>query len=169
MRMLFHLLVGFLLAFAALYVYLNYWDDIHYALFGIETDYTIYINEQSIRVTLADTKEERKRGLSGVPSLRDLEGKLFLFDESGLHGIWMKDMLFPIDIIWINDDLEIVDIANNVSPDTYPEVFGPREPARYVLEVKAFFADSYKLQIGDRVNFPPDLLPADVSERLIGE
>lgn len=151
----------------SLYVYLNYWNDIQYAIFGVESNFSIYVGDQALKVTLADTPEERKQGLSGVTSLGDLEGKLFLFDKSDYYGIWMKDMLFAIDIVWINEDLEIVHIEQNVSPDTYPQIFAPTEPARYVLEVKSFFTDSYKIKTGDRVNFPPDLLPNDVSKQII--
>ncbi len=170
MKMFFHLLIFFSLALAGLFIYQNYWDDIMVSLFGVEPEFTMYIGDQAIKVTVADTLSERKQGLSGVKSLRDLQGKLLIFDESDYHGIWMKDMLFPIDIIWIDENLEIVDIESNVKPDTYPDtIFGPQKPARYVLEMRAFFADSFQLKVGDRVNLPSDLLTPDIANRLRGQ
>jgi uncharacterized membrane protein (UPF0127 family) len=76
----------------------------------------------------------------------DDPGLLFVFDEPGLHGIWMKDMRFPIDILWLDDAFQVVDVRKNVAPDSYPTVFKPTKPARYVLEVTAGFADRYLLE-----------------------
>jgi len=62
---------------------------------------------------------------------------LFVFENPGIHGIWMKDMKFPIDIIWLDKDMSVISKELNVSPDTYPQVFYPSREAYYVLEVKA--------------------------------
>lgn len=150
-----------------LYGYQKYGDDIHLAVFGVPSEYTIFIDKVALTVTLADEPEERKQGLSGVGELAPLEGKLFLFDEAKNHGIWMKDMLLPLDIIWINNDLEIVHIEENIQPDTFPEIFGPDVPARYVLEMNAFFVDTYRIEEGDRISLPPALLPFDIKKRLL--
>lgn len=148
------------------YVYINYGDDIRTAFFEDAGEYRIYIGDTAMRVTVADTEAERRQGLSGVEALGDLEGKLFIFDQSDYYGIWMKDMLFPIDIIWLNDQLEVIHFETNVSPDTYPDVFAPTEPARFVLETKAFFVDLYKIMPGDKINLPSEILPHDVRESL---
>lgn len=101
----------------------------------------------------AQTEPERVRGLSGRVSLAPDAGLLFVFDVSGQHGIWMKDMRFPIDIIWIGEQRRIVTIAERVSPDTYPKVFLPETDARYVLEVNAGYAAAHDLHVGDPVFF----------------
>jgi len=107
------------------------------------------IGETAIFVSIADTMHKRIKGLSGKDGLKELEGMFFIFDENGNHGIWMKDMLFAIDIIWLNDLHEIIYIEENVSPDTYPEVFTSNKESRYVLELNAGFVDTYNLRKGD--------------------
>lgn len=59
---------------------------------------------------------------------------LFVFPEAGLHRFWMKDMNFPIDIYWLGKNYEVVDVAKNVPPESYPKTFSPKSPANYVLE-----------------------------------
>ncbi len=124
---------------------------------------SVKINNQEIKVEIADTPALREQGLSGHKPLADNEGMLFVFDHAEKYNFWMKDMLFPIDIIWlaprslgeagIDSDFKIVDITKNVSPDTYPKTFAPILPAQYVLEVSAGLADKYSWQIGDQVKF----------------
>lgn len=94
----------------------------------------VSVNGQTIRVEIADTDEERIMGLSGREALAEGTGMLFVFEEGALQGIWMKDMKFPIDIIWLDESLNIIDIEKNVTPDTYPHVFYPPRPVKYVLE-----------------------------------
>jgi uncharacterized protein len=106
-----------------------------------------------IFVSIADTQETRRQGLSSTTALAELEGKLFIFESLGTHGIWMKDMNYPIDIFWISDDLKIIHTEANVDPDTYPQSFSSPEPARYVLETNAGLAEQYGVRNGDSVNF----------------
>ena len=87
------------------------------------------------RVRIADSLAERAQGLSGTAALAPDEGMLFVFERAGMYGFWMKDMYYPIDIIWLNDELRPVGITKNISPDTFPTVFYPPVPVRYVLEV----------------------------------
>ena len=58
---------------------------------------------------------------------------------------------FPIDIVWIGEDMRIVGITKNVSPETFPEVFRPPLPARYVLETKSGLADTRAIEIGEYI------------------
>jgi hypothetical protein len=114
---------------------------------------TIAINKSEINVIVADSDQERITGLSGYEPLKNGEGMLFVFDYPGLQSIWMKDMKFSLDIIWVDSDKTVVDMRTNVSPDTYPEVFTPRAPAFYVLEIPAGSASSLGIKIGDKVEF----------------
>lgn len=143
------------------YVYVTYGEQISLFLFG-ETDQTIYIDDLAISVSIADEPEEWQQGLSGVTELRELEGKLFIFPQEDRYSMWMRDMNLSLDIIWINDVFEIVHIEERVSPDTFPESFVSAEPARFVLEVNAFFTETFKLQVGDRVTLPPSIIPPDI-------
>ena len=150
------------------YVYANYGEDIFAFLFGQQSS-TIYIEDLAISVSVADEPEERRQGLSGVTELGELEGKLFVFEEEKQLGIWMKDMLMDIDILWINSDMEIVHIVEQVSPDTFPETFSNTEPAQFVLETNAFFVESFKIEEGDRVTIPAGLLPDELRKEVVDQ
>lgn len=146
---------------AILYVYRYYGEEIITHFFG-EQQSTMYVESTPIKVSIADEPEERTRGLSGVESLREFEGMLFVFPEEDYYGMWMKDMRFPLDILWINNDMRIVHIEENVKPETYPDSFTSDEPARFVLEVNAFFARNANVVEGDEVSLPPSAIPRDL-------
>jgi len=110
---------------------------------------TVTIGSTTIAVEVADTEALRNQGLSGRSDLPGGTGMLFVFDTDGLWSFWMKDMLFPLDIIWADAQGRIVGIAHSVSPDTYPQSFTPGEPARYALEVPAGFAKEHGIAEGD--------------------
>lgn len=116
----------------------------------------VKINGALIRATLADSEEERITGLSETKSLAADKGMLFVFPSDGYWGIWMKDMDFAIDIIWLNDQKTVVHIEEFVEPGSYPHTFVPRVPSRYVLEVQSGVAAKYKLQVGDELDFDID-------------
>lgn len=113
----------------------------------------VRIGGKWIRVDIAERSSTREKGLSGRRALGAGEGMLFVFTERAYHSFWMKDMLFPIDIIWI-DGRSIVDIAPNVpSPDGSSDlpVYRPRAAADFVLEVPAGTAARSSWKIGDGV------------------
>jgi len=112
---------------------------------------SILLKDKEFGVYIADTDYLRNKGLSETSSLASNYGMLFVFPEDDLYGFWMKDMFFPIDIIWIDKNLVIVHIETNVLPETYPKVFFPSVPARYVLELSAGQSDFLKLKIGDSI------------------
>ncbi len=116
----------------------------------------VKITEQSIKVDLALTNTEQEQGLSGRSALKENEGMLFIFPKSGNYPFWMKDMNFPIDIIWIDEYKKVVFIEKNVLPESYPEIYGPsvyEQDAKYVLEIVSGFSAKHNLQVGDRVEF----------------
>ncbi len=119
---------------------------------------TVQVGESTFVVTVADTLETRVLGLSGTPSLASNEGKLFLFSQANQYRFWMKDMLFAIDIIWIDEDGTVADITHNATPASYPETtFSPSKPVRVVIEVLAGEAERRGIAIGDPVVFSKDL------------
>ncbi len=106
-----------------------------------------------LNLEVVDTERERTRGLSGRESLGKNAGMLFVFPVSNTYGFWMKDMNFSIDIVWLDENFEIVYIKEEVSPETYPESFRPDTPARYVLEVNAGVMNEMgKNRIGQTLN-----------------
>lgn len=96
---------------------------------------TVQIGKAAIRVELATTEAEQILGLSGRTSLATSTGLLFVFKNLGRCGIWMKDMNFPIDVLWITDDLKVSDIVENMTPASYPKVYASHVPVKYVLEL----------------------------------
>jgi uncharacterized membrane protein (UPF0127 family) len=109
---------------------------------------TVSIGTTTISVEIADTQAKRTQGLSGRAGLAEGSGMLFVFDWDATWGFWMKEMRFPLDIIWAQSDGTIVTIAHQVAPETYPEIFKPAKPARYVLEVPSGFADLHHIVEG---------------------
>ncbi len=109
----------------------------------------LVIGTTEIAVEIADTIPEQINGLSGRVSLPEHTGLLFVFNTIDTHGIWMKDMLFPIDVIWLDEQLRIVDIKRDFKPESYPEIALPKQPARFVLEVPAGFSTKYLVVEGE--------------------
>jgi uncharacterized protein len=99
-------------------------------------------------VSIADSEEERAQGLSGVLRLPSQTGKLFVFESPGMYGFWMKDMNFPLDIVWIDESFTIVGITQNATPESYPEVFFSPKEVRYVLEINSGEAVENNLSLG---------------------
>ncbi len=114
----------------------------------------IHIGEIPIQVKIVDTPDSRKQGLSGQEELPGVDGMLFVFDTSDYHEIWMKGMKFPIDIIWIDESLIVINVEEAVSPDTYPRKFRPTRPARYAVETNAQYADTFGITAGKKVRLP---------------
>jgi uncharacterized membrane protein (UPF0127 family) len=143
--------IGFLAITAGAMVFLAYfWQGNQMgSLFSPGT--LIHVGKTSVIVEIVRTEEARERGLSGRDALSPGHGMLFMFESEGLPGIWMKDMKFPIDIIWADKDGAIVTIARKVAPESYPAVFTPKSPSLYVLEVPPGFADQYGIAEGDKI------------------
>ena len=113
----------------------------------------VKINDTIVEVDIASNDVERAKGLSGRANLREYSGMLFIFDKLSRNMFWMKDMNFPIDIIWLDENKKIVYIKENLSPKTYPEVFGPEAYTMYVLEVNSGFAKKHNIKLGDQASF----------------
>ncbi len=94
---------------------------------------------------------EREKGLGSRVELASGRGMLFIFDDRGEHCFWMKDMKFPIDIVWLDETKTIIAKEVNVSPETYPRSFCPGQPSKYVIEVKSGVASNW--EIGAAVPF----------------
>ena len=109
------------------------------------------VNGIDLHVYVAKSPEEWQRGLSGLSGLAQDSGMLFIFNEPGVYYMWMKDMKFPIDIIWIDDNFRIIYIKENARPESYPERFGPKHQIRYVLEVNAGWIERNKIEIGQKI------------------
>lgn len=108
-------------------------------------------NKVSIKAELADTNIKRTKGLSNKEKLAENQGMLFVFEKPGFYSFWMKEMKFPIDILWIDSEQKVIDLTENLSPETFPQIFQPLKPVQYVLEVNAGFIKKYNIKIGDKI------------------
>jgi len=115
-----------------------------------ETKYTrINVGNTEVKVDIADTPLKQAKGLMFRKSLPENEGMLFIFDKEDYYGFWMMNTSIPLDIIWINRDMEIVHIERNVQPcGILCPVYKPNEKAKYVLEVNTGFTDRYSVDVG---------------------
>lgn len=111
----------------------------------------VAVGSTEIQVEIADSSAKRVLGLSGREGLAPNSGMLFIFDSDQKWGMWMKDMRFPLDIIWADAVGNIVTIARGISPESYPKVFEPSAPARYALEVPAGWSAAHGVVEGDKV------------------
>jgi uncharacterized protein len=121
------------------------------------TEPRVQINDTSIIVEIADTDKTRERGLSGREELPENTGMLFDFkDMRFIPVFWMKDMNFPLDMIWIKDG-KIVQITRDVpapdpeTPDSALPKYSPNQIVDYVLEVNAGFSERNNINVGDEV------------------
>lgn len=111
------------------------------------------INDTQISIEIAQTNEQKQRGLCCRDNLPVNSGMLFIYETEGNYRFWMKDTRIPLDIIWFNSEKKIVHIEENVEPSSYPASFGSPEPAQFVLEVNAGYANAKKIRVGDSVSF----------------
>ncbi len=140
--------IGFVLGLGAILI-LRYQETTpHILKYAHEV---ITLGGTPVTVDIADTQEKRVLGLSGRESIAEDTGMLFAFDIIGAHTIWMKNMNFPIDILWIDASNHIVHIEQNISPDTYPDTFSTPTPAAFVLELPADFTNIHAIQVGDSI------------------
>ncbi|MEE8168170.1 MAG: DUF192 domain-containing protein [Candidatus Hydrothermarchaeales archaeon] len=115
--------------------------------------YARFPNGAQVKVEIVSDPTEISTGLMFRKNIGENEGMLFSYSYDGYYTIWMKNMNFPIDIIWLSSDLKVVDIKMSAEPCRQEpcEVYQPAKPARYVLEVSANFTMGNKVVIGDEV------------------
>ncbi|MDD5291486.1 MAG: DUF192 domain-containing protein [Patescibacteria group bacterium] len=116
----------------------------------------IKINGAEIKAEIAKTPIEQYRGLSGRDSLCGDCGMLFIFPNKIERTFVMRDMLFPIDIIWI-DDVKIVKIDKELPPPAPGPLdlkkYKSGQPVNYVLEVNGGFCLENDIREGDKVEY----------------
>ncbi len=105
----------------------------------------------ALSAEVVNTEQSRSQGLSGREGLLDGNAMLFAFPARGSYNFWMKDMKFPIDIVWIDSLGAVVHVDKSVSPDTYPRSFSAPVEAQFVLETSAGFSDFFEVKAGDVV------------------
>ncbi|MEK7534060.1 MAG: DUF192 domain-containing protein [Patescibacteria group bacterium] len=113
---------------------------------------TVTINKYTFNLYVAKTPKDREIGLSKYNNIPQNFGMIFLFDKPDFYSFWIKDMKFPIDIIFIRNG-RIVTIHKNVKPPTNsnenPPIYRSSEPADIVLEINAGLSEKYNFKEGD--------------------
>lgn len=102
----------------------------------------------SLRIDYATTSAARELGLGGRQNVPENYGMLFVFPKDDLYGFWMRDTLVPLDMFWLDVKGQVIYLEENVQPDSYPRVFYPTAPARYVLETAAGFGAAHNIRPG---------------------
>ncbi len=98
------------------------------------------------------TENDRSVGLSKYPAIEDTQGMLFTYDKPAEACIWMKDMKFPIDIVWLDAYRKIVKIEVDVDPTTYPKTFCSEVLAKYVIELNQYVSEYAGLEVGQQLS-----------------
>ncbi len=106
-------------------------------------------------MTVRQTEAEREKGLSGSESLPAGQAMVFVFPRDSKWGIWMKDMNYPIDIIWLDSDRTVVHTVKNAQPSSYPDtIFTPDIDSRYVIELPSGTIERTGITKGDPAGMP---------------
>ncbi len=108
------------------------------------------IGNANFKVDIADTPALWAKGLSSRPSLPENAAMLFIFPISGIQNFWMKEMKFPIDIIWIKDNT-VVGMILGAEPESGPDytIFSSPEPVDKVLEINAGLVQKLGIRVED--------------------
>lgn len=106
-----------------------------------------------LQVEIAVSNAEITRGLSGRKELPESSGMLFEFNSPGYYSFWMKDMRFPIDIIWIDQYKKVIGFSENLQPESFPNKYSPPSPVQFVIEVNSGWVRNNNIKMGDSVNW----------------
>jgi uncharacterized membrane protein (UPF0127 family) len=117
---------------------------------------TVTIGSATVSAELATTMGEQACGLSGREGLSENDGMLFPFSSGSTQSFWMKDMQFPIDIIWISDNT-VVGFVENADPQIGAslwklKIYNSPPKVNTVLEVPAGFVQRKNIHVGDTLN-----------------
>lgn len=113
----------------------------------------LFINDKQFLVEVAQTDAQKSLGLSDREGLNQNAGMLFVFNKPSRQYFWMKDMKFPIDIIWIDENKKIVGNVMNAKPEDYPEAYPSPQNVAYVLEISSGAVKKLGIKIGYGVIF----------------
>lgn len=126
------------LFFATVLMFLYAWEKtsiFHFPPFSCPHAPLLIVGGNVFLLTIAHTPDERALGLSGVTFLPEHDGKLFVFQEIRSENFWMKDMHFPIDIIWFDSGLAVISVTPSIATSTYPNLFMSPANMLYALEI----------------------------------
>jgi uncharacterized membrane protein (UPF0127 family) len=112
----------------------------------------VTINNKSFQIEVADTLEKQIQGLSDRKNISENSGMLFIYHNKSIRFFWMRQMNFPLDIIWIDGDT-IVKINKNLLPEgnNPKNIYNSKFPVNYVFEINSGLSEKYNFKTGDKV------------------
>lgn len=116
----------------------------------------LWLGDGIFRIDVASTQVARERGLFGRSELAADQALLMVFPSEDQWGIWMKDMNFPIDIVWLNKEKKVVYIKKSAPFDDQTTIYKPEKPALYVVELPAGTTTVKSITIGKSAIFQTD-------------
>lgn len=127
-----------------------------------EGELTIIREDESavvVNIEIADTEEEREKGLMDINDLGDYNGMLFVFEEEGRNSFWMKNTEIALDLIFINSSKEVVEIIQNAQPCAEGHIcpkLTPNIEYMYCLEVNSGFVAENRVDVGNIISWKND-------------
>lgn len=115
------------------------------------------LNQKNQKITefntaIADNSYTQRTGLMFLESLPKNQAMLFLFEESTIIDMWMKNTKIPLDMLFIDKNNIIIDIVENTSPYSL-EIISSKKSANKVLEINAGLSKSLKIKVGYQITF----------------
>jgi uncharacterized protein len=106
----------------------------------------------SANIEIADDEAKRTQGLMYRDTMAENEAMLFIFPDEAERSFWMKNTIMPLDIIYANQEKQIITVQKNAVP--YSEASIPSNgSAQYVVEVNAGFCDRHAIEPGDHIEW----------------
>jgi len=105
-----------------------------------------------IDVEIADNDDQRMTGLMFRTEMKENQGMLFIFPYETEQSFWMKNTVLPLDMIFVNADMEIIKIHHNTTPYS-EQSYSSGKPAQYVVEVNAGYCNKLDIKEGDKILF----------------
>ena len=116
----------------------------------------VSVNGKRFTALIADSTIKKMIGLMFRSTLDSNTCMLFIFGGEGFPPIWMRNMSFPIDVIWVNEKLKVVDMVENMVPCTSLlgcKEYYPTQKAKYVLEFTKGTIKRIRIKKGSRISF----------------
>lgn len=137
------------------------------SLFHVKSAYTetilsnkfpVMIKGNEIFVEVADSEEERKRGLMWRKKLNNNAGMLFVFKDSSIRYFWMKNTFIRLDMAFVDANMVIKTIRTTAKTNDSTIIYSSFVPVQYVLEVNAGWFEQHNIEPGDTITFDKTLL-----------
>lgn len=119
-----------------------------------------FADNYQIEIEIADTEALRQYGLMHRASLPENQGMLFVYPDQAIRGVWMKNTLIPLDILFLSSDKQIISLLPNMRPcaqEPCPISISSAE-AQYMLEVNAGFLEKHGVKLGQRLTIEESIL-----------